>query len=194
MRFSAILVADPHTAAIGMVREPEARFVSSYYYTTHRRFPTLDQCLEALALEQHQSAHVDGRRGIDTRPCRPRNTMTRYFCGHDAAVCDTDGDMALQRAIANIEHSFAVVLVLEHLPLSLQLLGHVLPSFAAGMAERYAAQPRRENTSPLSSLPAPGPAALAAIRRRNNLDARLYQFCLARLLAQARACGLSPAQ
>ncbi len=85
---------------------------------------------------------------------------------------------------------FAVVAVVEELPLSLRVLEARLPHLFAGISERYQNQEVRARRNPrASAVPSTEVAAAVEALPIVRLEYRLYHFAHARLQELAFLCG-----
>ena len=60
-----------------------------------------------------------------------------YFCGQNVKCLQTSDIWALKEAKQNIEKSYEVIGVLEHLNITLTVLENKLPKFFAGVSQLY---------------------------------------------------------
>jgi len=60
-----------------------------------------------------------------------------YFCGQDKRCLYLNDEWALQQAKTNIQSSYQVIGILEHMNVTLTVLQELLPQFFAGVSQLY---------------------------------------------------------
>jgi hypothetical protein len=63
--------------------------------------------------------------------------LVPYFCGHDKRCLSLNEEWALQEAKRNIEKSYQVIGILEHMDITLRVLQNKLPKFFTGVSQLY---------------------------------------------------------
>lgn len=164
---------------VAVIRDPVARFVSSYlyyHYSSKRHIQRMlkpehkhESLLECTARRHNGCSH---------------NWLTKYFCGHHKH-CTTGGPDALAMAKANMLHKFAVIGVLEEIDLSMKVFSAVLPGFFT--TEKQVSLPvsnKNEQSMVLSTK------EQEVIQRANAADIELYAYARDLLHAAATLCNL----
>ena len=109
--------------------------------------------------------------------------LVPYFCGHDKRCLNLNEEWALQEAKRNIEKSYEVIGILEHMDITLRVLQNKLPKFFAGVSQLYFSKKqihknknnRKENvTNEIKQL----------LRDNLTSEYELYYFALQRLYKQ----------
>ena len=164
---------------ITILREPVARFLSSFLYyhysskshiqaildPSHKN-ETLLECIE----HQHEGcAH---------------NWLTKYFCGHEK-FCKLGNEQALKTAKQNLLRDFTAVGLLEEMDLSMALFRTLLPGyFKVDHEDKLPMTNRNEQHLRLSAKEE------EAIRSANQADLKLYDFVRTLFHKTTEACHL----
>ncbi|EGD78679.1 hypothetical protein PTSG_01658 [Salpingoeca rosetta] len=160
---------------INMVREPAARIVSSYYFARTGDSSKREQVRRKLGEQADWSVDECLAHGDNCTFARNMggNLMTKFFCGH-ADVCNRVGPAALEQALYNLEHNYAVVGITERFDDTLALLEATLPHIFRGavrLRERHGIKKSNRNTR---AGPTPNAETIAAIRHSARYDVALY--------------------
>lgn len=168
---------------ITLVREPVARFVSSYLYYHFSSRPQVQAVLDSThsneslmdCLEQQHEGCVS-------------NLMTRYFCG-SYKFCKLGNDEALRVAKENLKKHFVVVGLVEEMAISLKIFKMILPLLFSKLNTREFTLPPAVNKNEKKLKI--DKAEREAIENANHADVKLYQYARELFFEKAQACGLS---
>lgn len=165
---------------VTVLREPTARFISSYLYYHFSSKPYIQRMLkpqyrhetllECISRQHNGCAH---------------NWLTKYFCGH-RTVCHDGNKTALAIAKDNMKHGFAAVGLLEDVDLTLKVFAKVVPGFFA-LSGRDTKLPRfnkNEQSMQRTALEE------EAVRKANMADIELYAYAMELLQTTATACNI----
>jgi dermatan/chondrotin sulfate uronyl 2-O-sulfotransferase UST len=158
-----------------VIREPMARFVSSYLYYHHSSKPYIQKMLKPRY--KNESILECTLRGLNG--CA-HNWLTKYFCGHQT-VCKSGNETALARAKANMERHFAAVGVVEDVELTMKVFAKVAPGFFAFSREL----PRHNKNERSMDLSV---EEEKAVRNANAADLELYAYARELLQATVQSC------
>lgn len=163
-----------------VIREPTARFVSSYLYYHFSSKPYIQQMLKPG--DKNESLLECISKGLNG--CA-HNWLTKYFCGHDR-VCHSGNSTALAMAKDNMERHFAAVGLLEDVELTLQVFEKVVPGYFALRNQDYKLPRTNKNEQKMHlSLEED-----EAVRRANAADIELYAHARQLLKATLRKCHI----
>ncbi|ELU09623.1 hypothetical protein CAPTEDRAFT_189619, partial [Capitella teleta] len=121
---------------INIIRNPQDRLISLYYY--FRFHPVQRRKKMPIALRKMT---YDTCVRMELPECTAPNpegfwTMVPYFCGHDP-ICRTPSRDALERAKANIVSNYAVIGLTEDMETFTRVLENVIPKYFRGMTDLY---------------------------------------------------------
>lgn len=162
---------------VTVIREPVARFVSSYLYYHFSTRPHIQSMLKP----EHRHESILECTSRKHNGCA-HNWLTKYFCGHQKH-CAAGDSQALVTAKQNM-HKFAAVGVLEEMSLTLKVFGMVLPEYFSSTAPQIEALNRNERSMVLSA------EEQEAIQRANAADIELYAHARDLLHTTANSCKI----
>lgn len=160
-----------------VIREPMARFISSYLYYHYSSKPYIqrmlkprykkESLLECLSRRHNGCAH---------------NWLTKYFCGHQG-LCRNGNRTALTMAKANMKLHFAAVGIIEDMDLTLKVFAKVVPGYVAWSNDLPRSN-KNERSMHLSV------EEDEAVRMANTADIELYDYARELLQATATSCHI----
>lgn len=161
---------------ITVIREPTARFLSSYlyYHYSSKRY------IQKMLKPEHKNESLLECTMRRHNGCA-HNWLTKYFCGHDE-VC-LDGPKALPRAKHNMRSNFAAVGLLEDIDLTLKVFCRVLPGFFAGGGDFDFPRTNRNERSMVLST-----EEKEAVQRANSADIELHSYAKELLQSISTSC------
>ncbi len=161
---------------ITVIREPLARFVSSYLYYHFSSKPQIQRMLkpgdknesflECITRKHNGCAH---------------NWLTKYFCGH-RRFCSSGSKEALAVAMENMRHKFAVVGLLEKMETTLRVFRKILPGYFGAVELQIPGSNRNEQSMALSQ------EEREAAREANSADIKLYAYAQELLRTINQSC------
>ena len=111
-------------------------------------------------------------------------TILPYFCGHNDNCLDLNNKWALREAKRNIEKSFAVIGVLEHMNTTLEVLQKKLPSYFRGAKNLYLKKINSFHINQNNRKQNVSEKVKQYLRANLNNDYELYYYCIQRLYSQ----------
>ena len=167
---------------INQVREPLARYISHYFFkhnTRHRNPLHLQKMIDSGEINDTIEECFE-KQG---KWCK-YNVMTRFFCGPEA-FCKSNPQKALEKAKENIVKYYAVVGLLEHFHLTLQVIQKRLPCFLPVIPR----DPHwRDNKGTKKNV---SEEMITKIKQANWADIKLYEFVKERFWRQVKSCGIT---
>ena len=163
---------------VTFVRDPVARFVSSFLYYHY----SSKQYIQSILNPAHKNETIVMCTEHQHEGCA-HNLMTKYFCGHQR-FCKLGNKEALNRAMENLRKDFAVVGLVEEMELSLKVMARTLPKYFGELGHEVGVMNKNENQKELTDL------ELDKVREANAADIKLYQYAQTLLHSKASACKL----
>ncbi|KAK7065483.1 hypothetical protein SK128_007193 [Halocaridina rubra] len=158
--FNATNLAKKEVTWINIIRDPTERFISSFYFNREReRWETIENLkirkrppenwfnmnLESCVKERKPQCYLPS--GLETE------MQLTYMCGQES-FCKILGDKkALIQAKKNVEESFAVVGILENLPLTFKVLELYIPRYFRGITSTVYGQGIKGSSSTMNFTP-----------------------------------------
>lgn len=184
---------------INLIRDPLARFVSSYYY---RRFGDQREGHRTWwfkGTEQEKNQTFDECVLNNVKECvEPGRVfyIVPYFCGHEA-FCRKPSQLALRQAKINVMLNYLVVGVTEELQDFLSVLEKLLPDFFTGVLELYKAPDdvlqKGMTTTKTVNKKGPSPKVEEIMKKHLELEYDFYFFVRDRFRRQKAELGLGTA-
>lgn len=163
-----------------VIREPTARFVSSYIYYHYSSKHYVQKMLKPG--DKNESLLKCISKGLNG--CA-HNWLTKYFCGH-ARVCRSGNETALAMAKDNMKRHFAAVGLVEDVQLTLKVFERALPGYFTLRSRDYNLPKTNKNEQKMQlSL-----EEEEAVRRANAADTELYAYARELLKTTLRACHI----
>jgi len=191
---------------VNMVRDPVERVISWYYYVRapwyfverKRAFPDLplpnpnwlrkdfERCVR---LNDPECRYFPGLKHDGFGDHR-RQTM--FFCGQDDDCTGFNTEIAMKKAMHNVEKNYAVVGVLEDMNKTLAVLEHYVPKFFKGATNTYWEDMRNFRALNRNIYKPPVAEATKEIVRKNfTREIEFFEFCKQRLHRQYMALNLT---
>ncbi|XP_040572345.1 uronyl 2-sulfotransferase homolog pip isoform X2 [Lepeophtheirus salmonis] len=195
----------PMPIYVNMVRDPVERVISWYYYVRapwyfverKRAFPDLplpnpnwlkkdfETCVR---INDPECRYLTGLKRDGFGDHR-RQTM--FFCGHNEKCTGFNTEVAMKKAMENVEKHYAVVGVLEELNKTLTVLEHYVPRFFKGALNTYWNEVQVFSKINRNIYKPPVKESTKVIVRRNfTREIEFYDFCKQRLHKQYLALNL----
>jgi len=187
---------------VNMVRDPIERVISWYYYVRapwyfverKRAFPDLplpnpnwlrkdyELCVKR---GDNECRYLEGGERDDF------GQLTEFFCGQDDNCTGFNTEIAMRRAMHNVESHYAVVGVLEDLNKTLTVLEHYVPRFFKGALNTYWNEVHMFSKINRNIYKPPVSEATKELVRRNfTHEIEFFEFCKQRLHKQYMALNL----
>jgi len=191
---------------VNLVRDPVERVISWYYYVRapwyfverKRAFPELplpnpnwlrkdfDTCVRTF---NQECQYVPGRRHDGFGDHR-RQTM--FFCGHKEDCTGFNTEIAMKKAMENVEKHYAVVGILSELNKTLTVLEHYVPRFFKGALETYWKEQHMFSKINRNIYKPPVAESTKELVRKNfTREIEFFEFCKQRLHKQYLALNLN---
>ena len=167
---------------VTIVREPVARFISSYLYYHF----SSKQHIQSILNPKHHNESLKACLELGHEGCQV-NLLTRYFCGHQP-VCKTSSKESFYKAKQNIQQYFTVVGIMEDMTLSYKLMRHLIPSHFSHLNPDSDAQKKQNRNEHMTNI---SESLKEEIEEKNKYDMLLYYYIRERLYYQAKACSIS---
>ncbi|CAB4068236.1 UST [Lepeophtheirus salmonis] len=117
--------------------------------------------------------------------------QTMFFCGHNEKCTGFNTEVAMKKAMENVEKHYAVVGVLEELNKTLTVLEHYVPRFFKGALNTYWNEVQVFSKINRNIYKPPVKESTKVIVRRNfTREIEFYDFCKQRLHKQYLALNL----
>jgi len=117
--------------------------------------------------------------------------QTMFFCGHRDDCTGFNTEIAMRRAMHNVESHYAVVGVLEDLNKTLTVLEHYVPRFFKGALNTYWNEVHMFSKINRNIYKPPVSEATKELVRRNfTHEIEFFEFCKQRLHKQYMALNL----
>jgi hypothetical protein len=158
---------------VTMLREPMDRIVSLFHYYRTGRFPPDSKPAREQAVLVDRGTPIDEWIFRNREP-RWDNHMVRLLAGARGVGFGECTDALLGEALAHVEEHFEALLLLEWMPLSMEML-------AAIVGQPIPDAPRHNVGADRPAVADIDPAALRRIRELNRLDLGLYRWAQERL-------------
>ena len=166
---------------VAIVREPVARFISSYlYYHLSSK-----QHIQSILDPKHRNESLKACFELGHEGCQ-LNLLTRYFCGHQP-VCKTSSKESFYKAKQNIQEYFTVVGIMEDMTLSYKLMKHLIPSHFNYLNPDSDAQKKHNRNEHMINI---SKSLREEIEEKNKYDMLLYYYIRERLYYQAKVCSI----
>ena len=110
-------------------------------------------------------------------------SIVPYFCGQKDNCFRLNDEWALREAKLNIEKSFAVIGVLEHMNITLEVLQNKLPRYFSGVSELYF-QNNSIHFNENYNKQNVSEKVKHYLKANLNNEYELYYYCLQRLYSQ----------
>ena len=166
---------------VTVIREPVARFVSSYlyYHFSSKRY------IQSILKPAYKNESLISCIAQKHNGCVP-NLLTKYFCGQHN-FCKSGNSTALKRAKYNMKYNFAAVGLLEEIGLTMKLFRKFLPGYfyVEGEENQLPSSNKNEQSMVLSE------EEEAAIRKANSADIKLYAYARELLQETTTTCNIS---
>jgi len=187
---------------VNMVRDPIERVISWYYYVRapwyfverKRAFPDLplpnpnwlrkdyELCVKR---GDNECKYLEGGERDDF------GQLTEFFCGQEDDCTGFNTEIAMRRAMHNVESHYAVVGVLEDLNKTLTVLEHYVPRFFKGALNTYWNEVHMFSKINRNIYKPPVSEATKELVRRNfTHEIEFFEFCKQRLHKQYMALNL----
>jgi len=187
---------------VNMVRDPIERVISWYYYVRapwyfverKRAFPDLplpnpnwlrkdyELCVKR---GDNECRYLEGGERDDF------GQLTEFFCGQEDDCTGFNTEIAMRRAMHNVEQHYAVVGVLEDLNKTLTVLEHYVPRFFKGALNTYWNEVHMFSKINRNIYKPPVSEATKDMVRRNfTHEIEFFEFCKQRLHKQYMALNL----
>jgi len=187
---------------VNMVRDPIERVISWYYYVRapwyfverKRAFPDLplpnpnwlrkdyELCVKR---GDNECRYLEGGERDDF------GQLTEFFCGQEDDCTGFNTEVAMRRAMHNVEQHYAVVGVLEDLNKTLTVLEHYVPRFFKGALNTYWNEVHMFSKINRNIYKPPVSEATKEMVRRNfTHEIEFFEFCKQRLHKQYMALNL----
>jgi len=187
---------------VNMVRDPIERVISWYYYVRapwyfverKRAFPDLplpnpnwlrkdyELCVKR---GDNECRYLEGGERDDF------GQLTEFFCGQEDDCTGFNTEIAMRRAMHNVEQHYAVVGVLEDLNKTLTVLEHYVPRFFKGALNTYWNEVHMFSKINRNIYKPPVSEATKEMVRRNfTHEIEFFEFCKQRLHKQYMALNL----
>merc|ERR1712001_587479 len=191
---------------VNLVRDPVERVISWYYYVRapwyfverKRAFPELplpnpnwlrkdfDTCVRTF---NQECQYVPGLRHDGFGDHR-RQTM--FFCGHKEDCTGFNTEIAMKKAMENVEKHYAVVGILEELNKTLTVLEHYVPRFFKGALNTYWNEVHMFSKINRNIYKPPVAESTKELVRKNfTREIEFFEFCKQRLHKQYLALNLN---
>jgi len=191
---------------VNLVRDPVERVISWYYYVRapwyfverKRAFPELplpnpnwlrkdfDTCVRTF---NQECQYVPGRRHDGFGDHR-RQTM--FYCGHKEDCTGFNTEIAMKKAMENVEKHYAVVGILSELNKTLTVLEHYVPRFFKGALETYWKEQHMFSKINRNIYKPPVAESTKELVRKNfTREIEFFEFCKQRLHKQYLALNLN---
>jgi len=190
---------------VNMVRDPIERVISWYYYVRapwyfverKRAFPDLPLPNPNWLRKDFESCvsnHDPECRyipGLKHDGFGDHRRQTMFFCGHRDDCTGFNTEIAMRRAMHNVESHYAVVGVLEDLNKTLTVLEHYVPRFFKGALNTYWNEVHMFSKINRNIYKPPVSEATKELVRRNfTHEIEFFEFCKQRLHKQYMALNL----
>lgn len=191
---------------VNMVRDPVERVISWYYYIRAPwYFVERKRVFPELPLPNPNWLKKDYETCVRTRDpeCRylpgdrrdgfgDHRRQTMFFCGHDESCVGFNTEVAMRKAMENVEKHYAVVGVLEDLNKTLTVLEHYIPRFFKGAKDVYYNQIQKFSKINRNIYKPPVSEEVKMTVRQNfTREIEFFEFCKQRLHKQYLALNLN---
>jgi len=191
---------------VNLVRDPVERVISWYYYVRapwyfverKRAFPELplpnpnwlrkdfEKCVR---LNDPECRYYPGLKHDGFGDHR-RQTM--FFCGQDDDCTGFNTEVAMKKAMHNVEKNYAVVGVLEDMNKTLTVLEHYVPRFFKGALKTYWEDMKNFRSLNRNIYKPPVSEETKDLVRKNfTREIEFFEFCKQRLHRQYMALNLN---
>ena len=165
---------------VTVIREPTARFVSSYLYYHFSSKAHIQRMLKREDRNETIAQCIAKRHNGCSH-----NLLTKYFCGHQA-FCSMGNAKALETAKRHIRNNFAMVGILENLEVSVKVIKKVLPLFFSHASKSVFPKVNKNEHAKNLTL-----TEELAVKNANLADIELYRYSKEILLKLADTCGVA---
>lgn len=188
---------------VNMVRDPVERVISWYYYVRapwyfverKRAFPDLPLPNPNWLRKDYELCVKRGDkecRYSDGGTREDFGQLTEFFCGQDDECTGFNTEIAMKKAMHNVEKNYAVVGVLEDMNKTLTVLEHYVPRFFKGAMDTYWKDMRNFKALNRNIYKPPVAEATKEIVRKNfTREIEFFEFCKQRLHRQYMALNLT---
>ncbi|XP_040572346.1 uronyl 2-sulfotransferase homolog pip isoform X4 [Lepeophtheirus salmonis] len=192
----------PMPIYVNMVRDPVERVISWYYYVRapwyfverKRAFPDLPLPNPNWLKKDFEFCVRRGDKECSYRTGDERTDfgqLTEFFCGQEDDCTGFNTEVAMKKAMENVEKHYAVVGVLEELNKTLTVLEHYVPRFFKGALNTYWNEVQVFSKINRNIYKPPVKESTKVIVRRNfTREIEFYDFCKQRLHKQYLALNL----
>jgi len=194
---------------VNLVRDPVERVISWYYYVRAPwYFVERKRAFPDLPLPNPNWLRKDFETCVRTydRECRyipglkrdgfgDHRRQTMFFCGHSDDCTGFNTEIAMKKAMENVEKHYAVVGILEDLNKTLTVLEHYVPRFFKGALNTYWEEVHMYSKINRNIYKPPVAEATKEIVRKNfTREIEFFEFCKQRLHKQYLALNLNENQ
>ncbi|XP_006811500.1 uronyl 2-sulfotransferase-like [Saccoglossus kowalevskii] len=175
---------------INIIRDPINRFVSGYYY---KRFGDADNQKYMKKSFPSKNMTVDECVLLNKEECSDKKLfyMIPFFCGQHP-YCSTPSQLALDRALSNLDKRFLVVGFIEKIDETMQVLEQLLPDIFGGAVEillHPETSAKTNDTSSKNKIP-PSSHVRTILRDRMKYEYMFYEAALSRFTYILRKLGI----
>merc|ERR1711884_927130 len=188
---------------VNLVRDPVERVISWYYYVRapwyfverKRAFPELPLPNPNWLRKDYETCVKRGDKECQWLEGGERDDfgqLTEFFCGQDDDCTGFNTEVAMKKAMYNVEKHYAVVGILEELNKTLTVLEHYVPRFFKGALNTYWEEIHMYSKINRNIYKPPVSEATKEIVRKNfTREIEFFEFCKQRLHKQYMALNLN---
>jgi len=188
---------------VNLVRDPVERVISWYYYVRapwyfverKRAFPELPLPNPNWLRKDFELCVKRGDKECQWLEGGERDDfgqLTEFFCGQDDECTGFNTEVAMKKAMYNVEKNYAVVGVLEDMNKTLTVLEHYVPRFFKGALKTYWEDMKNFRSLNRNIYKPPVSEETKDLVRKNfTREIEFFEFCKQRLHRQYMALNLT---
>lgn len=188
---------------VNLVRDPVERVISWYYYVRapwyfverKRAFPELPLPNPNWLRKDYETCVKRGDKECTYNDGDERDDfgqLTEFFCGQEDECTGFNTEIAMKKAMENVEKHYAVVGILSELNKTLTVLEHYVPRFFKGALDTYWKEQHMFSKINRNIYKPPVAESTKELVRKNfTREIEFFEFCKQRLHKQYLALNLN---